>query len=123
MGQYALGLVQKKSEPALALARFDEAARLAADVHNFWWEGIALMEAASTRGVHGDPAESRGAALEDRARRHQSRSVTVVSPIAPSSASVPPPSNTSVPGPSSGSFSPNGLASTFGCMPTLVVLM
>lgn len=58
MGQYALGLVQKKSKPdlALALARFDEAARLAAEVHNFWWEGIALMEAAATRGVHSDPA-------------------------------------------------------------------
>lgn len=58
MGQYALGLVQKKSDPQLALARFDEAARLAAGVHNFWWEGIALMEAAATRGVHGDPGEA-----------------------------------------------------------------
>ncbi len=64
MGQYALGLVQKKSEPALALARFDEAARLAAGVHNFWWEGIALMEAASTRGVHGDPADAARAFLD-----------------------------------------------------------
>ncbi|WP_019874871.1 BTAD domain-containing putative transcriptional regulator [Sporichthya polymorpha] len=63
MGQYALGLVQKKSEPQLALARFDEAARLAAEVHNFWWEGIALMEAAATRGVHGDPAAAARAFL------------------------------------------------------------
>ena len=30
---------------------------LAASVHNFWWEGIALMEAAATRAVHGDAAE------------------------------------------------------------------
>lgn len=64
MGQYALGLVQKKSEPALALSRFDEAARLAASVHNFWWEGIALMEAASTRGVHGDPVDAARSFLE-----------------------------------------------------------
>jgi hypothetical protein len=25
-------------------------------VQNFWWHGIALMEAASTRAVHGEPA-------------------------------------------------------------------
>jgi predicted ATPase/DNA-binding SARP family transcriptional activator len=55
MARYALGLVQKWSDPARALELFDEAARLAADVQNFWWEGIALMEAAATRGVHGDP--------------------------------------------------------------------
>jgi len=29
---------------------------LAGDVQNFWWYGIALMEAAATRAVHGDPA-------------------------------------------------------------------
>ena len=29
---------------------------LAASVRNFWWDGIALMEAAATRAVHGDPA-------------------------------------------------------------------
>ncbi|OBF36704.1 transcriptional regulator [Mycobacterium sp. ACS1612] len=56
MARYALGLVLKKSEPDRALALFDEAAELAASVQNFWWHGIALMEAAATRGVHGDPA-------------------------------------------------------------------
>ncbi len=54
MARYALGLVLKKSEPARALELFDRAAELAASVANFWWEGIALMEAAATRGVHGD---------------------------------------------------------------------
>jgi predicted ATPase/DNA-binding SARP family transcriptional activator len=56
MARYALGLVLKKSEPDRALVLFDEAAELAAAVQNFWWHGIALMEAASTRAVHGDPA-------------------------------------------------------------------
>jgi hypothetical protein len=56
MARYALGLVLKKSEPDRALALFDEAGRLAAAVGNFWWHGIALMEAAATRAVHGDPA-------------------------------------------------------------------
>jgi predicted ATPase/DNA-binding SARP family transcriptional activator len=56
MARYALGLVLKKSEPQRALALFDEAADLAASVQNFWWHGIALMEAAATRAVHGDPA-------------------------------------------------------------------
>jgi predicted ATPase/DNA-binding SARP family transcriptional activator len=56
MARYALGLVLKKSEPDRALALFEEAAKLAASVRNFWWHGIALMEAAATRGVHGDPA-------------------------------------------------------------------
>jgi tetratricopeptide (TPR) repeat protein len=55
MADYALGLVLKKSQPDRALALFDEAAELAASAHNFWWHGIALMEAASTRAVHGDP--------------------------------------------------------------------
>ena len=54
MGRYALGLVLKKSEPDRALALFDEAAQSAASVQNFWWHGIALMEAAATRGVHSD---------------------------------------------------------------------
>ena len=54
MARYALGLVLKKSDPARALELFDRAAELAASVANFWWEGIALMEAAVTRGVHGD---------------------------------------------------------------------
>ena len=61
MGHYALGLVLKKSHPEQALALLDEAARLAAEVQNFWWEGIALMEAAATRAVHGDPAEGAAA--------------------------------------------------------------
>ena len=56
MARYALGLVLKKSEPDRALALFDDAAQLAAAVQNFWWYGIALMEAAATRAVHGDPA-------------------------------------------------------------------
>jgi hypothetical protein len=56
MGRYALGLVLKKAEPDRALALFDEAGELAAAVRNFWWHGIALMEAAATRAVHGSPA-------------------------------------------------------------------
>lgn len=56
MGRYALGLVLKKSAPDRALALFDDAAALAASVQNFWWHGIALMEAAATRAVHGEPA-------------------------------------------------------------------
>lgn len=55
MAGYALGLVLKKSHPERALALFDEAAEKAASVQNFWWHGIALMEAAATRAVHGDP--------------------------------------------------------------------
>ena len=58
MARYALGLVLKKTDPDQALALFDEAARLAASVRNFWWQGIALMEAAATRGVHADPESS-----------------------------------------------------------------
>ena len=56
MARYALGLVLKKSEPDRALALFDDAAELAASVQNFWWHGIALMEAAATRAVHGETA-------------------------------------------------------------------
>jgi predicted ATPase/DNA-binding SARP family transcriptional activator len=56
MARYALGLVLKKSQPDRALALFDEAADQAAAVHNSWWQGIAMMEAAATRAVHGDPA-------------------------------------------------------------------
>ena len=56
MARYALGLVLKKSEPDRALSLFDDSAELAASVQNFWWHGIALMEAAATRAVHGDPA-------------------------------------------------------------------
>ncbi len=56
MAYFALGYVLKKSEPDRALALFDEAARLAEAVQNFWWHGIALLEAAASRAVHGDPA-------------------------------------------------------------------
>jgi len=56
MAHYALGLVLKKSEPDRALALFDRAGELAASVRNFWWHGIAVMEAAATRAVHRDPA-------------------------------------------------------------------
>ena len=64
MARYALGLVLKKSDPNRALALFDEAAALAASVQNFWWYGIALMEAAATRAVHGEP-ETAAKALVD----------------------------------------------------------
>jgi predicted ATPase/DNA-binding SARP family transcriptional activator len=55
MARYALGLVLKKSQPLQALTLLDEAAGLAASVHNRWWQGVALMEAAATRAVRGDP--------------------------------------------------------------------
>jgi hypothetical protein len=58
MARYALGLVLKKSDPGRALALFDEAAALAESVHNFWWQGVAMMEAAATRAVHGEPADA-----------------------------------------------------------------
>ncbi|WP_073419540.1 BTAD domain-containing putative transcriptional regulator [Geodermatophilus nigrescens] len=58
MARYALGLVLKKSDPDAALALFDEAEELAAAVRNFWWQGIAMMEGAATRAVHGDPVEA-----------------------------------------------------------------
>ncbi|OAN39635.1 BTAD domain-containing putative transcriptional regulator [Mycolicibacterium iranicum] len=58
MARYALGLVLKKSDADTALRLFDEAAALAEAVQNFWWHGIALMEAASTRGVHGEPSSA-----------------------------------------------------------------
>ena len=64
MARYALGLVGKKADPDRALAMFDEAAKLAAQVQNFWWHGIATMEAAATRAVHGDPAVAAGALVE-----------------------------------------------------------
>ncbi len=63
MARYALGLVCKKSAPERALALFDEAADLAASVHNFWWHGIALMEAAATRAVHDEQPEAARALL------------------------------------------------------------
>lgn len=52
---FGLAFLLKRAEPGRALALFDEAASLAGDVQNFWWYGIALMEAAATRAVHGDP--------------------------------------------------------------------
>lgn len=58
MARYSLGLVLKKSDPDTALVLFDDAAELAESVQNFWWHGIALMEAAATRAVHGDPARA-----------------------------------------------------------------
>jgi predicted ATPase/DNA-binding SARP family transcriptional activator len=64
MARYALGLVLKKSEPDRALALFDEAAELAAAVRNLWWQGIATMEAAATRAVHGDPVAAAAALLQ-----------------------------------------------------------
>ena len=63
MARYALGLVLKKSEPDRALTLFDEAGDLAASVRNFWWHGIAMMEAAATRAVHGDPVAAARAFL------------------------------------------------------------
>ncbi|WP_234834677.1 BTAD domain-containing putative transcriptional regulator [Mycolicibacterium stellerae] len=63
MARYALGLVCKKSEPERALVLFDEAADLAASVQNFWWHGIALMEAAATRAVHGETASAADALI------------------------------------------------------------
>lgn len=64
MARYALGLVLKKTEPDRAMALFDVAARLAESVDNFWWEGIALMEAASTRAVHDDPSVAARALID-----------------------------------------------------------
>jgi hypothetical protein len=61
MARYALGLVLKKSEPDRALALFDEATELAVAVRNLWWQGIATMEAAATRAVHGDPVAAAAA--------------------------------------------------------------
>ncbi len=55
MAYFALGYLLKKSEPDRALALFDEAARLAGAVQNFWWHGIALLEATATHAMHGDP--------------------------------------------------------------------
>ena len=33
-------------------------------MRNFWWQGIAMMEAAATRAVHGDPTRGRAAFLD-----------------------------------------------------------
>jgi predicted ATPase/DNA-binding SARP family transcriptional activator len=64
MARYALGLVLKKSEPDRALALFCDAAELAESVQNFWWHGISLMEAASTRAVHGETTTAAAALIE-----------------------------------------------------------
>jgi hypothetical protein len=64
MARYALGLVLKKSAPDRALALFDEAADLAASVQNFWWHGIALMEAAATRAVHDESVTAAQALID-----------------------------------------------------------
>lgn len=56
MAYFALGYLLRRSEPERALALFDDSARLAADVQNFWVYGSALMEAAAIRAVYGDPA-------------------------------------------------------------------
>ncbi|SON63435.1 hypothetical protein MSIMFI_04966 [Mycobacterium simulans] len=61
---FTLAYSLKKSEPERALKLFDEAARLAGEVQNFWWYGIALMEAAATRAVHGDPVAAAGLFIE-----------------------------------------------------------
>ncbi|SON63071.1 hypothetical protein MSIMFI_04601 [Mycobacterium simulans] len=56
MAYFSLGYLLKKSDPERALFLFDEAARLAGEVRNRWWFGIALLEGAGTRAMHGDPA-------------------------------------------------------------------
>ncbi|SOJ56361.1 Putative HTH-type transcriptional regulator [Mycobacterium simulans] len=55
LAYFALGYLLRRSEPEQALVLFDDAARLAADVQNFWVYGTALMGAAATRAMHGDP--------------------------------------------------------------------
>ncbi|WP_099222765.1 BTAD domain-containing putative transcriptional regulator [Mycobacterium persicum] len=55
MAYFVLGYLLRRSEPERALALFDDSARLAADVQNFWVYGSALMEAAAIRAVYGDP--------------------------------------------------------------------
>jgi len=61
---FALAFVLKKSQPRRALRLFTEAARLAGEVQNFWWYGIALMEAAATRAVHDEPTAAAGLFVE-----------------------------------------------------------
>ncbi|SOJ55252.1 Putative HTH-type transcriptional regulator [Mycobacterium simulans] len=55
LAYFALGYLLRRSEPERALGLFDDAARLAADVQNYWVYGTALMGAAATRAVHGEP--------------------------------------------------------------------
>ena len=61
MGRYALGLVLKKSRPDDALSQLDEAVEIAGSVRNTWWQGVAMMEAAATRAMHGDPRHAASA--------------------------------------------------------------
>ena len=61
---YGLGLTVKKSDPERALTLFDESVDVAASVRNHWFAGIASMEAAATRAVHGDPIPAAGSLLE-----------------------------------------------------------
>ncbi|MCV7074511.1 winged helix-turn-helix domain-containing protein [Mycobacterium szulgai] len=55
LAYFALGYLLRRSDPERALALFNDAARLAADVQNFWVYGTALMGAAATHAVHGEP--------------------------------------------------------------------
>jgi predicted ATPase/DNA-binding SARP family transcriptional activator len=61
---YGLGLTLKKSDPGRALELFDESVAVSSCVHNRWFRGIALMEAAATRAVHGDSQRAAGAFLD-----------------------------------------------------------
>lgn len=56
MAYFSLGYLLRKSDPERALALFDDAAQLAGDVQNFWVYGSALMYAAATRALYGEPA-------------------------------------------------------------------
>ena len=64
MARYALALAGKKVDPDRSLVLFNEARELAAQVQNYWWHGIALMESAATRAVYGDPAVAARELLE-----------------------------------------------------------
>lgn len=55
MALYARGLVERMRDPTLATALFDEAAAVAASVHNEWFESLSRMEAAAVRAHHEDP--------------------------------------------------------------------
>ena len=54
MALYALGLALKKSDPERALVLLDESVDASVAARNRWFEGVALMEAAATRAVHGE---------------------------------------------------------------------
>jgi predicted ATPase/DNA-binding SARP family transcriptional activator len=56
MARCALGRALAQTDPEHALRLFDKAAELAATVENNWLTGMARMEAAAIRSVHGDPA-------------------------------------------------------------------